>query len=138
MLASMGTAKAQVFVTSPVNSSTPPKPIFIVDSDPASPTFNSVTSTVDDNQLRWPVSIAFSPDGAYAYLTGDVPGIQVVNLLFNSVDGFIDTGFTGLEGSTPMDVGPDGTGYVVGGGLVNPRVVVVNTLDRSIVATIPL
>ncbi len=130
-------AYAQVLVTSNVSPSVPPNPISIVDSNPASPTFNTVTSTVDNNELHSTSTMAFSPDGAYAYLTGDVPGVEAVNLLFNSVDGFIDAGF-GPPEATFMDVGPDGTGYVAGYGAGNPRVVVINTLDRSIVATIPL
>src|SRR5260370_23906303 len=86
-------AYAQVLVTSNVSSSVPPNPISIVDSNPASPTFNTVTSTVDNNELHSTSTMAFSPDGAYAYLTCDVPGVEAGNLLFNALDRLLEGGF---------------------------------------------
>ena len=114
-----------------------PHPISIIDADPASPTFNMITATVDNNELCSPSGIAFSPDGAYAYLARDASRIEVVNLLFNSVDGFIDPGF-GTNEAVWFDVGPDGTGYAVAFGAGNPHIAVINTLDRTVIGTILL
>src|SRR5260370_27428652 len=111
---------AQVFGTITVSSSVPPNQITIGDSIPASPTFNTDTSTVDNNELHSTSTMAFSPDGAYAYLTGDVPGVEAVNLLFYSVGGFIYAGFC-PPASTFMDDAPDCTPCVAAVCAAHPR-----------------
>jgi DNA-binding beta-propeller fold protein YncE len=130
-------AQAQVLVGNNVGPSEAPQPISIIDADPASPTFNMITATVDNNELRSPGTMAFSPDGAYAYLAENASRIEVVNLGFNSVSGFIDPGF-GTTEALFLDVGPDGTGYAVAYGAGNPHVAVINMLDGSVIGTIPL
>lgn len=129
-------AFAQVYVS--VNRGLGNQPIAVVDSDYASPTFNQIVAVIDSD-LYIPDSITFTPDGAYAWLTSvgvsdEDERVEIIDLLSNSAAGFIF--LDPNSGGHFVAIGPDGLAYMSGN---NPNSIsIFNTVDGSLVATIPI
>ncbi len=123
---------AQVFVT--VNRGLGNMPIAVIDSDPGSPTFNQIVAIMDSD-LNGSNSIAFTLDGAFAWVTSCCePRLGVFNLLYNRLDRVIS--FDPLSGSHRVAMGTEGLAYVAQAG--PNQILIFDSADYSLVGTIPL
>jgi YVTN family beta-propeller protein len=92
----------------------------VIDTDPNSPTYNTVTAVISDPNGNTPyeqgwVDVALSPDGTRAYVTNlDGNSVAVINTSTNAIIGTFTTDqlSTGSD-NRAIAVGPDGTVYIV-------------------------
>lgn len=83
----------------------------VIDTDPASPTYNTVIDTV--NIGVYPNNVSVSPDGSLAYVTAYDGDVYVIDTVTNALIETVPT----AGASRRLVFRPDGTAYVVTNGL---------------------
>jgi YVTN family beta-propeller protein/VCBS repeat-containing protein len=121
-----------VYVTNYGNSTRGAGTLSVIDTNPASPTYDTVTATIAVGRL--PQGVAVSPNGSFVYVTNEDSGtVSVINTASNAVTATIPVG------SAPFGVAlsPDGSlAYVTNAGA--GTVSVINTATNAVITTVPV
>jgi YVTN family beta-propeller protein len=113
--------------------------VSVIDSNPASPTFNTVVATVTIGLDTRPAGIVVTPDGSKVYVANDlVDTVSVISTATNTIVGTIPV----APGPRGIAVTPDGSKVVVAsrnfGGALQSSVTVIDTATDTVMATVNL
>ncbi len=103
--------KRLYMITGAQGSETADNAVMVIDTDPASDTYNTVIGTLTgyDLGIGFPADVVFSPDGGRAYVS-DAGGntVTVIDTSTNTVIGTIATSLSPASGSRHIAISPDG------------------------------